>query len=80
MLPPDVIDALSKLRMDVPTHTMAHNEAVVLAATGRSIQDVFLFFDARPVASGTVAQVHLCDVSVCVCVCVCVCVSVCLCR
>ena len=58
MLPPDVIDALSKLRMDVPTHSMAHNEAVVRAATGQPLDEIFSFFDPRPMASGTVAQVH----------------------
>ena len=58
MLPPDVIDALSKLRMDVPTHGMEHNDAVIFAATGMRIPDIFSSFDEIPVASGTVAQVH----------------------
>jgi len=58
MLPPDVIDALSKLRMDVPTHSMAHNDAVIFAGTGMHIPEIFSSFDELPVASGTVAQVH----------------------
>ena len=60
MLPPDVIDALSKLRMDVPVHSMRHNQAVIRETTGAGIEDIFLFFDPRPIASGTVAQVHIC--------------------
>jgi len=58
MLPPDVIEAFSKLREDVPQHDMAHNETVIQESLGKSIDDVFEFFDPRPVASGTVAQVH----------------------
>lgn len=60
MLPPDIIDALSKLRMEIPPHAMAHNERVVRAATGMDIDEIFSFFDPQPVASGTVAQVHMC--------------------
>lgn len=58
MLPPDIIDALSKLRMQVPTHGMQHNDAVVFEATGMHISDIFSSFDETPSASGTVAQVH----------------------
>ena len=37
---------------------MHQNEAVIRDAMGKEIDELFAYFDPRPVASGTVAQVH----------------------
>lgn len=58
MFPPDVIEALSKLRDQVPAHEYKHTENMIMESFGHQIEDIFEAFDPVPVASGTVAQVH----------------------
>eukprot|EP00471_Norrisiella_sphaerica_P006986 CAMPEP_0184491152 /NCGR_PEP_ID=MMETSP0113_2-20130426/19717_1 /TAXON_ID=91329 /ORGANISM="Norrisiella sphaerica, Strain BC52" /LENGTH=568 /DNA_ID=CAMNT_0026875399 /DNA_START=96 /DNA_END=1803 /DNA_ORIENTATION=- len=58
MFSPDVVEALSKLRCDAPPHEFQHTRKVIREAFGREIEDIFEKFEERPVASGTVAQVH----------------------
>jgi len=58
MFPADVINALSKLRMEAPSHEMSHTRKEIKASFGKELEDIFEFFDPEPVASGTCAQVH----------------------
>jgi len=58
MIPADVIHALSSLRQDTPCHSLEHTRAMIQESFGQDIEVVFEEFNALPVASGTVAQVH----------------------
>jgi aarF domain-containing kinase len=58
MFPKDVIDALSKLRCDAPSHDMKHTRKEIQSSFGKELEEIFEFFDPEPVASGTCAQVH----------------------
>lgn len=58
MFPPDVIQALSKLRSDAPSHSGEMSRQVLKAQFGCEIEELFEEFDNRPVASGSVGQVH----------------------
>ena len=58
LLPTDLADELAKLQDDVPPFPAALARALIEKAFGRSIEDVFARFDAEPVASASIAQVH----------------------
>jgi len=58
MFPKDVIDALSKLRCEAPSHDMSHTRKEITSSFGKELEEIFEFFDSEPVASGTCAQVH----------------------
>lgn len=58
LFPPDVIDALSKLRNDAPSHSLEHTRQSILESFGKEIEEIFEHFDVKPVASGTIAQVY----------------------
>jgi ubiquinone biosynthesis protein len=58
LLPPDVSDELARLQDDVPPFPAARARALVEKAFGRPIEDVFEHFEAEPVASASIAQVH----------------------
>ncbi len=58
LVPLDVADELAKLQDRVPPFPAAQSRKLVEAAFGRSIEDVFSSFDAEPVASASIAQVH----------------------
>jgi ubiquinone biosynthesis protein len=58
LLPPDVADELAKLQDDVPPFDGAHAAALVEKAFQRPLNEVFSQFDAEPVASASIAQVH----------------------
>jgi ubiquinone biosynthesis protein len=58
LLPLDVADELAKLQDRVPPFPAAQSAALVEKALGRSLDDLFLRFDAEPVASASIAQVH----------------------
>ena len=58
LLPEDLADELAKLQDDVPPFPAAQARALVEKAFGRSIDEVFTRFDAEPVASASIAQVH----------------------
>ena len=58
LFPADVCAALGCLHSAAPAHGFAHTRATVEAAFGRRLEELFDEFDAAPVASGSVAQVH----------------------
>ncbi|HZE90120.1 MAG TPA: ubiquinone biosynthesis regulatory protein kinase UbiB [Rhizobacter sp.] len=58
LLPPEVADELAKLQDSVPPFSAAQARQLVQKAYGRSVEQVFASFDAEPVASASIAQVH----------------------
>ncbi|MGL6109311.1 MAG: AarF/UbiB family protein, partial [Rubrivivax sp.] len=58
LLPLDVADELAKLQDRVPPFPAAQAAALVEKAFGRRIDELFASFEAEPVASASIAQVH----------------------
>ena len=58
LVPLDVADELARLQDRVPPFPAAQSRILVEQAFGRSIEDIFSSFDAEPVASASIAQVH----------------------
>lgn len=58
MFPKDVIDALSGLRSKAPKHSFSHTRKEIRNSFGKEIKDFFEDFSLKPVASGSIAQVH----------------------
>ena len=58
LLPPDIADELAKLQDRVPPFPALVARNLVERAFGRPIDAVFSSFDAEPVASASIAQVH----------------------
>jgi ubiquinone biosynthesis protein len=58
LIPLDVADELAKLQDRVPPFPAAQSRALVEKAFGRRIDEIFSSFDAEPVASASIAQVH----------------------
>jgi ubiquinone biosynthesis protein len=58
LLPDDIAIELAKLQDDVPPFSNEKSRDIIEKALGCSIDDVFRSFDATPVASASVAQVH----------------------
>jgi ubiquinone biosynthesis protein len=59
LLPPDIADELAKLQDRVPPFPAAEAAAILQRVYRRPAIQVFGEFDAEPVASASVAQVHL---------------------
>jgi ubiquinone biosynthesis protein len=59
LLPLDIADELAKLQDQVPPFPSALAEAEIERSLGRSIQEVFSSFETQPVASASIAQVHV---------------------
>jgi ubiquinone biosynthesis protein len=58
LLPLDLADELAKLQDRVPPFPAAVARALVEKAYGRPVETVFASFEAEPVASASIAQVH----------------------
>ena len=58
LLPEDVADELARLQDRVPPFPAAQARRLVEQAFGRPIEALFSQFDAEPVASASIAQVH----------------------
>ncbi|MGA9666941.1 MAG: ubiquinone biosynthesis regulatory protein kinase UbiB [Gallionella sp.] len=58
LMPPDIADELAKLQDQVPPFPSAQAVAVLEAAYGKPLREVFHTIDETPVASASVAQVH----------------------
>lgn len=58
LLPGDIIEQLSLLQDRVPPFPAAQSRALVERAFGRPIEQLFASFEAEPVASASIAQVH----------------------
>ena len=58
LLPPDIAIELAKLQDQVPPFDPAQSVALIEAALGRSVDELFDEFERMPVASASIAQVH----------------------
>ena len=58
LLPADVAQELAKLQDRVPPFPAVVSREMVERAFGRPLEDLFASFDAEPVASASIAQVH----------------------
>ncbi|MCX2863596.1 ubiquinone biosynthesis regulatory protein kinase UbiB [Paucibacter sp. PLA-PC-4] len=58
LVPADIVAELSRLQDNVPPFPAAVSRALVEKAFGKPVQELFKSFDAEPVASASIAQVH----------------------
>ena len=58
ILPRTLCDALSRLHSSAPSHSFDATRAEVEAATGAPLESTFRVFEEKPVASGSIGQVH----------------------
>jgi len=54
----DVCQTLGELTNQAPVHSLAHTEQLIALAFGAPPSELFSSFDAAPLASGSIAQVH----------------------
>ena len=58
LMPADIADELAKLQDRVPAFPSVQAIALIEQEFGKKLQDIFLSFEATPIASASVAQVH----------------------
>ncbi|AQA17498.1 ubiquinone biosynthesis regulatory protein kinase UbiB [Halioglobus japonicus] len=58
LLPEDIADELARLQDNVPPFPQEQSLAIIESALGRSIDTLYASFEAAPMASASVAQVH----------------------
>mgnify|MGYP001811618927 FL=1 len=58
LLPEDIADELARLQDDVPPFPQQQSVAIIEQALGKSVTGLFATFEAQPMASASVAQVH----------------------
>ena len=58
MFPEALCGALAELHSQAPEHSFEHSRKEVEASFGTSLEEVFDGFEQKPVASGSIAQVH----------------------
>ena len=58
LLPEDIANELAKLQDQVPPFSNEESRRLIEKALGQPIEEIFISFDATPVASASVAQVH----------------------
>lgn len=58
LFPPDLCSKLAQLQTGAPTHPYAYTRHAVEAAFGRTLEEMFDDFAEKPVASGSIAQIH----------------------
>jgi ubiquinone biosynthesis protein len=58
LLPDDIADELARLQDSVPSFPSEQARSVIEKAFGHSVQQLFKTFEAEPMASASVAQVH----------------------
>jgi predicted unusual protein kinase regulating ubiquinone biosynthesis (AarF/ABC1/UbiB family) len=58
LLPQQYLDALRPLQDGVPPRTYAEVSDIIQQSTGKSMDELFVHFEEKPIGSASIAQVH----------------------